>query len=55
VKGFNEWYDGLDEPWRFLFMLAIFCPLWLGLALANVPSIVIGAVMLIVALLLRMT
>jgi hypothetical protein len=54
VRKFNNWYDGLREPWRILTALAIAnVPINL-MIFGGVPGIIIGFLLIFIIMIVRM-
>ncbi len=55
LKRFNRWYDGLQEPWRFLFFLVILMG-WVPLMYtASTTAYVIGGVWMTITCVIALT
>lgn len=50
---FNRWYDGIQEPWRFLTMLGLVTPAFVGLSLGYLPLSLLSMFYLLFLLFLR--
>jgi hypothetical protein len=42
IRKFNTWYDGIQEPWKFMLLLSLTMPCLIFLASGYAPLIIAG-------------
>ena len=55
INKFNNWYEGIQEPWRFVTALSIAMPVFILMAMDSVPLILAGWFYAFILLTIRIT